>query len=115
MVTILVMTQERIERLFAVKSSFHLRTLIVDEAHKLGEGPRGVILQRIIDEALGRSDDCRVVLAAPHAENAGVLLPRPKNTLGQVSLLRSFQIPGQQCCKTCFGLPRSRGGAQDGA
>lgn len=74
--TILVMTQERIERLFAVKSSLRLRTLVVDEAHKLGEGPRGVILQRVIDEALGRSDDCRVVLAVPHAKNAGVLLPR---------------------------------------
>ena len=75
--TILVMTQERIERLFSVKPSLKLRALIVDEAHKLGEGPRGVILQRIIDETLSRSDDCRLVLAAPHAENAGVLLPRP--------------------------------------
>jgi hypothetical protein len=75
--TILVMTQERIERLFATKSSLRLQTLIVDEAQKLGEGPRGVILQRVIDEALARSDDCRVVLAVPHAKNAGVLLPRP--------------------------------------
>jgi superfamily II DNA/RNA helicase len=74
--TILVMTQERIERLFSVKPNLKLRTLIVDEAHKLGDGPRGVILQRIIDEALSRLDDCRLILAAPHAENAGVLLPR---------------------------------------
>ncbi|MCX6925205.1 MAG: DEAD/DEAH box helicase [Verrucomicrobia bacterium] len=80
--TILVMTQERIERLFAAKLSLCLRTLVVDEAHKLGEGPRGVILQRVIDEALGRSGDCRVVLAAPHAENAGVLLPRPDRVQG---------------------------------
>jgi len=74
--TILIMTQERVERLFAVNSNILLRTLIIDEAHKLGEGPRGVILQRIIDEALGRSKDCHLVLAAPHAENADALLPR---------------------------------------
>lgn len=74
--TVLVMTQERVERLLAVNTDLHLKTLIVDEAHKLGEGPRGVILQRVIDEALSRSSDCRVVLAVPHAENAEVLLPR---------------------------------------
>ncbi len=81
--TILVMTQERIERLFAVRSNIKLRTLIIDEAHKLGHGPRGVILQRVIDEAIGRTEDCRVVLAAPHAENAEVLLPRVSSSGGE--------------------------------
>ncbi len=74
--TILVMTQERVERLLSVNSSISMKTIIIDEAHKLGEGPRGVILQRVIDDVLARSGDCRVVLAAPHAENADVLLPR---------------------------------------
>ena len=76
--TILVMTQERIERLFSVEPNLYLRALVVDEAHKLGEGHRGLILQRIIDEAIVRMDSCRLVLAAPHAENAGSLLPRSK-------------------------------------
>jgi hypothetical protein len=74
--TILVMTQERIERLFAVNSDIAFQTIVVDEAHKLGEGPRGVILQRVIDKALSRHSDCRIIMAAPNAENAEILLPR---------------------------------------
>lgn len=73
---VLVMTQERLERLFADNDSLQLKALVVDEAQKLGEGERGVVLQRVIDEALRRSNQCRVVLAAPHANNASVLLPR---------------------------------------
>ncbi|NVM22139.1 MAG: DEAD/DEAH box helicase [Desulfobacterales bacterium] len=73
---VLVMTQERLERLFAANGSLQLKALVVDEAHKLGEGPRGVVLQRLIDETLRRSSQCRVVLAAPHVNNASVLLPR---------------------------------------
>lgn len=74
--TILIMTQERIERLFAVDSTLKFKTLVIDEAQKLGDGPRGVILQRVIDEALSRFEGCRVILAAPHAKNADILLPR---------------------------------------
>lgn len=74
--TILVMTQERIERLFSVTSDLSLQALVIDEAHKLGEGARGVVLQRVIDETLARSRMCKVVLAAPHAKNTEVLLPR---------------------------------------
>ena len=73
--TILVMTQERIERLFAVNGNLRFNIIVVDEAHKLGEGPRGVILQRVIDESLKRFKNCKVILAAPHANNAEVLLP----------------------------------------
>lgn len=79
--TVLVMTQERMERLFSGHKGLCLQSIVVDEAHKLGEGPRGVILQRVIDEAWARSGTCRVVLAAPHAENAEVLLPRQVSVL----------------------------------
>lgn len=74
--TILIMTQERIERLFSVNRNLVLGMLVVDEAHKLGEGSRGVILQRVIDETIKRSKNCHVILAAPHASNTEILMPR---------------------------------------
>lgn len=79
---VLVMTQERLERIFSADDSIRLNVLIVDEAHKLGDGARGVVLQRTIDETLRRSDQCKIIMAAPHANNADVLLPRRKRLTG---------------------------------
>lgn len=75
--SLLVMTQERLERLLvSAGDSFGPDVLVVDEAHKLGEGSRGVLLQRVIDESLARKSHCRVILAAPHANGTEHLLPR---------------------------------------
>ena len=73
--TVMVFTQERLERLLRFDEQLELRVLIVDEAQKLGDGARGVILQRVIDEAKSRGADCRIVLASPHIANPEILLP----------------------------------------
>ena len=81
--TLLIMTQERLERLLVTEGEeFAPDVLVVDEAHKLGESSRGVLLQRVIDESLTRKNSCRVILAAPHAEGTDLLLPRGPSSNG---------------------------------
>lgn len=75
---VLIMTQERVERLLAFYSELAVSALVVDEAQKLGDGYRGVVLQRIIDQLLTISPSTRIVLAAPHAENVDILIPQAK-------------------------------------
>ena len=81
---VLIMTQERVERLLAINSEIKVTALVIDEAQKLGEGDRGVVLQRIIDQLLKRNPTSRLVLAAPHADNVDVLIPQIKYKHAQV-------------------------------
>lgn len=104
--TILVMTQERIERLFSV-ANLKLDSLIVDEAHKLGEGSRGVVLQRVIDEALSRNASCKVIMAAPHAKNAGILLPRSSGDIQDFSSDRAISDSSPTVLQNLFWITQT--------
>lgn len=73
---ILVMTQERIITLFQRFPELTPTSLIVDEAHKVGDGARGIILEEVIREAARRNPEVRVVFASPLAKNPEVLLTR---------------------------------------
>lgn len=74
--TIFVFTQERLQILFRDSPSFAPDLLIVDEAQKVGEGPRGILLETVLEESRSRNPAVRMVFASPMTRNPEVLLDR---------------------------------------
>ncbi|BCD88222.1 DEAD/DEAH box helicase [Pseudomonas solani] len=72
---ILVYTQERMHLLANVLSdAFLVDLLIVDEAHKIGDNQRGVILQDAIERATRANPKLKAVFISPATQNPGELL-----------------------------------------
>ena len=72
---ILVFTQERLHLLANVLSDVLLvDLLIVDEAHKIGDNQRGVILQDAIERATRANPKLKAVFISPATQNPGELL-----------------------------------------
>ncbi len=73
--TILVFTQERLHLfLNAFDEPPAIDIEIVDEAQKLNDGSRGVILQDAIERTVRANESCRFVFLTPHAKNPDILL-----------------------------------------
>lgn len=72
---ILVFTQERFH-LFAnaLNDQMKIDLLVVDEAHKIGDARRGVVLQDAIERASRASPALRAVFISPATRNPGTLL-----------------------------------------
>ena len=74
-INIFVFTQERFHLLLSATSiDFVFDILVVDEAQKVGDGSRGVLLQQVIDEAVRRSSETKLIFASPQTENPEYLL-----------------------------------------
>lgn len=71
---VFVMTQERMHLLQQRFPELVFEVLFVDEAHKLADGSRGVLLQQVTDEAVRRNSSTQVIFASPLAEDPEVLL-----------------------------------------
>lgn len=72
---IFVFTQERLHLLANVlDDEFSVDLLIVDEAHKIGDHQRGVILQDAIERVVRTSPNMKAVFVSPATQNPGELL-----------------------------------------
>ncbi|MFC0131502.1 ATP-dependent DNA helicase [Massilia eurypsychrophila] len=72
---VFVLTQERLLSLLAIsKDKTAISLLIVDEAHELKKGNRGILLQNAVDLALKQSPMADVFFASPLIQNPGYLL-----------------------------------------
>lgn len=98
---ILVLTQERLHMMLLgtpvgrvanagtnevpTRRDLPLDVLIVDEAHKIGDRHRGILLQQVIERTVADNPSLRVVFASPSAENPDLLVrDRPSSTTGAV-------------------------------
>lgn len=71
---VLVLTQERFHILLTARPKMQVDLLVVDEAHKIADRQRGVLLQQVIDRTAEANPKVRVLFASPHTENPGVVL-----------------------------------------
>ena len=93
---VLVFTQERLHLLMSrVSNQFVPQVLIVDEAQKIGDGHRGVLLQQVLDEVLRRNQSVRVVYASPMTQNPEVLLSAAPAGAKQGSIASEEQTVNQ--------------------
>lgn len=67
-----VMTQERLQAMLA-DPSFAADLVLVDEAHLVGEGSRGIILQSVVDELMRRRPGVQLLFTLPRVRNAAAL------------------------------------------
>ncbi|OUJ10784.1 DEAD/DEAH box helicase [Acetobacter okinawensis] len=70
--TIYVMTQERIQVLLG-DPSFHVDIAVIDEAHLIGDGDRGIILQSVIEELHARNPATQLLFTLPRVTNPDAL------------------------------------------
>lgn len=61
-----VVTQERMQLLQTAHPTLTFELMIVDEAQSIGDGPRGVLLSSVIEEALERNSRMQLLLAGPN-------------------------------------------------
>ncbi|NSY99586.1 DEAD/DEAH box helicase [Agrobacterium tumefaciens] len=72
---VFVFTQERLHLLAnLMKEQLDIDLVVVDEAHKIGDPQRGVILQDAIERLLRSSPHMRVAFVSPATQNPEVLL-----------------------------------------
>lgn len=82
---ILVYTQERFQILLSDSNS-HIDLLIIDEAHKLGDAYRGVLLQHAVDTAVTKNPSCKVIYASPMTSNPEILLDDSPDKVSKVAM-----------------------------
>ncbi|MFY0803583.1 DEAD/DEAH box helicase [Peribacillus frigoritolerans] len=76
---IFVLTQERLQWLLAESILFTPDLVLVDEAQKIGDGSRGILLQQVIEDIKRRSSESKVIYSSPMTSNPEILLPRSSN------------------------------------
>jgi hypothetical protein len=87
---IYVFTQERFHILLnGTDESFRFQILVVDEAQKIGEGSRGVLLLQVIDEAVRRNENTKIIFASPYTENPEYLLSGSPQMAKKCSVARN--------------------------
>ena len=69
---IYVMTQERVQLALQSHADFSPSVIIVDEAHSIADGSRGVLLQWVIDDLLGRDAEAQILFSSPTIRNLDV-------------------------------------------
>ena len=68
-----VFTQERLHILLSRRQNLAFTLLVVDEAQKVGDGCRGILLEQVIIECMHRSNVTQIVFASPFVENPAYL------------------------------------------
>ncbi len=71
---LLIFTQERLHWFLTENPEFKIDFLVVDEAQKINDGARGILLQQKIEELNAKFPDLRVLFCSALTENPGELL-----------------------------------------
>jgi hypothetical protein len=72
--TVLVFTQERLHILMAADPTIHVDALVIDEAHKIGDETRGVLLQQVIEGIAANNPNLKIIFASPMSSNPEALI-----------------------------------------
>jgi len=84
--SLFIFTQERLHWFLNENKDYKIDFLIVDEAHKIGDGGRGVLLQQKIEELVNGLPDLKMLFCSPFSQNPEILLdglpnPERKSTI----------------------------------
>lgn len=71
---IYILTQERLHRLYIDNPDFKSDFILVDEAHKIDNGNRGILLERKLEEILEINPNVEIFFSSPFTMNPELLL-----------------------------------------
>lgn len=71
---VFIFTQERLHWFLMENSGVKIDTIVVDEAQKIEDGYRGMLLQQKLEEVLASQDGIKVYFSSPFTSNPEVLL-----------------------------------------
>lgn len=83
---ILVMTQERAQITLESNPAIIPTAAFIDEAQKMGDGYRGMLLEEVVQESVRRSPNLKAVFASPMTSNPEILLTRTDSDLRKTAL-----------------------------
>ncbi len=72
--SLFIFTQERLHWFLSDNPTFKIDFLVIDEAQKIGDGGRGILLQQKIEELTTRLPAIKILFCSPFSQNPGVLL-----------------------------------------
>ncbi len=103
---VMVLTQERLHILLLTLPPEHRPALmIVDEAHKFGDGARGILLNNVIDAVSSETKAMKILFASPLVSNPEVLL-RGRQAYGGMLAVSSVHITVNQNLIWASQVPR---------
>lgn len=73
MANIMILTQERLQWLISESNDMIFDFIIVDEAQKIGDGSRGILLQQVLQQ-VSNNEVTHFIFASPMSENPSALL-----------------------------------------
>lgn len=79
---IYVLTQERFQLLLA-QGIGRIDVLVIDEAYKLADGDRGILLQHVIEKAIQKHPTAKVVYISPQAKNPEALVEQTPSSFSR--------------------------------
>lgn len=77
-----VFTQERLHWFLSGNSDVQIDVLLIDEAQKIEDGNRGILLQQKIEDVIVRNEDVKIYFSSPFTSNPELLFVG-LNNLGQ--------------------------------
>lgn len=87
---VFVFTQERLHILLSIQPELTVQALIVDEAHKVGDRQRGVLLQDVIERLSSTSPAIRVLFASPMTSNPELLMADAREGTSKKSVTSEY-------------------------
>lgn len=76
---VFVFTQERLHWFLCENIGFPIDILIIDEAHKIEDSYRGILLQQKLEEVVSTNPNVKVYFSSPFTSNPELLLENVKN------------------------------------
>ena len=70
--SVFILTQERLQWILNEHPNIKFNLIIVDEAHKIGDRARGILLQQVLQE-ISYAGSAKFIFASPMSENPGAL------------------------------------------
>ena len=94
---IFVFTQERLHWFLINNSETPIKIdlLIIDEAHKIEDGNRGILLQQKLEELVAENDNIKVYFSSPFTSNPEILLDNIHKNIRKAKVNTQFVAVNQ--------------------
>lgn len=91
---IFIFTQERLQWVLNENPTLNFDLIIVDEAHKIGDRARGILLQQVLQQ-ISYEKSTKFIFASPMSENPGVLFRTVKQEVNQKEIISEIVTVNQ--------------------